>query len=46
MIDEKRQKREMKQMKQDSVQTHAAWSFLGGKTSQLWLLDEEHLQVS
>lgn len=33
-----------KQNKQDSVQTYAAWEFLGSNKEQLWLLDDEHLQ--
>lgn len=38
-------RKEELQSKQDSVQTHATWQFLGGKQSQLWLLDDEHLRV-
>ena len=45
VIEERQSQREAKKSKQDSVQTHAAWTFLGSQTSQLWLLDDEHLQV-
>jgi hypothetical protein len=30
-------------VKEDSLQVSAAWEFLGGNVSQLWLLDEEQL---
>jgi hypothetical protein len=32
------------QEKQESIQNHAAWQFLGSNTNQLWLLDEEQIR--
>lgn len=34
-----------KQNAQEMAQSKAQWDFLGGKTSQLWLLDESQLRV-
>ena len=41
---EKKAKKAELENKQESVQTEAAWEFLGGKQSQLWLLDEDQLK--
>jgi hypothetical protein len=40
----KNEKKQEKQLLQDSVQRQAAWELLGSKTNQLWILDDDQVK--